>query len=204
MLLAAEKPIEPSIFHFDYPHTPKLLDQLYRLDCEAYGVHAVDRSILERWVAVCPEAITLILCDGEIAGAFGLLPVSERQIREFIAGTLREADFICLPDTEKNHRFWYWSGIVLAKKYRRSKSSPLRRLLSWGIDCWLKSDRIANNSYVLATACTSDGENLLKRFQFEQIRSAEEMIDEVPLFSRQILDPKKTRESLGELLNARS
>ncbi|MBC7515520.1 MAG: hypothetical protein H7237_03655 [Alkalinema sp. FL-bin-369] len=190
-------------FSFDYPHSPALLDQLYQLDCEAYGAHAVDRSILERWVKVCPESITLILADGEIAGAFGLLATSEEQTRKFIAGNLRESEFECLPGTIENHRFWYWSGVVLAKKYRLSRSSPLRKLLSWGIDCWLASDRLAKEAYVYSSPCTQEGQNLLDRFDFERIKSAEEMADSIPLYVRHIKNPHQTRGELRGLLNAK-
>jgi hypothetical protein len=196
--------LEQPKFSIDYPGTPSLLDQLYELDCEAYGKHAVDRSILERWVNECPASITLIM-DGEtIAGAFGLLAVSEGQIRKFIAGELKEADFECLPDDIENHRFWYWSGIVLAKKYRLCRSSPLRKLLSWGVDCWLTSDRLAEKACVYATGCTTEGENLLGRFKFEQIKSGEEMKDGVPLFVREIRGLEATRSEMRELLNAPS
>lgn len=191
-------------FSFDYPHSPALLDQLYQIDCEAYGAHAVDRSILESWVKVCPESITLIMDGDSIAGAFGLLAISEEQIRQFIAGNLRESEFKCLPDSIENHRFWYWSGIVLAKKYRLSRSSPLRKLLSWGIDCWLTSDRLAKDAYLYSSPCTQEGQNLLDRFEFEKIKSAEEMADDIPLYVREIKNPQQTREELRGLLNAKS
>ena len=194
-------PYPSTTFKFDYPNTPDLLDRLYALDCEAYGPHAVDRSILERWVNTCPESITLILADGEIAGAFGLLAISEEQIRQFIAGNLKEAEFNCLPGTIENHRFWYWSGIVLANKYRLSRSSPLRKLLSWGIDCWLTSDRLAQNAYVFSSPCSQEGQNLLNRFKFNQIKSAEEMADGIPLYVRQIVDPQQMRSELRRLVS---
>ena len=189
-------------FKFDYPNTADLLDRLYALDCEAYGSHAVDRSILERWVKVCPESITLILADGEIAGAFGLLAISEEQTRQFIAGKLKESEFECLPGTIENHRFWYWSGIVLANKYRLSRSSPLRKLLSWGIDCWLTSDRLAQDAYVYSSPCSQDGQNLLNRFKFEQIKSAAAMADGIPLYVKQIINPQEMRSELRGLLSA--
>jgi hypothetical protein len=191
-------------FSIDYPRSSSLLDQLYELDCEAYGKHAVDRSILERWVSQCPASITLIMDEGTIAGAFGLLAVSEEQVRQFIAGDLKEENFESLPDDVEDHRFWYWSGIVLAKKYRRSRLSPLRKLLSWGVDCWLTSDRLAEKAYVYATGCTIEGENLLERFKFEQIRTGKEMEDGVPLFVREIHGLEKTRSEMQELLNAPS
>ena len=194
-------PYPSTIFKFDYPNTPNLLDRLYELDCEAYGPHAVDRSILERWVDICPESITLILADGEIAGAFGLLAISEEQTRQFIAGKLKESEFECLPGTIENHRFWYWSGIVLANKYRLSRSSPLRKLLSWGIDCWLTSDRLAQKAFVYSSPCSQDGQNLLDRFKFEQIKSAAEMADGIPLYVRQIINPQEMRSELGGLLS---
>lgn len=204
MLTLNPIPFKQPKFSIDYPGSPSLLDQLYELDCEAYGKHAVDRSILERWVSQCPASITLIMDEGTIAGAFGLLAVSEEQVRKFIAGDLKEEDFESLPDDVENHRFWYWSGIVLAKKYRLSRLSPLRKLLSWGVDCWLTSDRLAEKAYVYATGCTTEGENLLERFKFEQIRTGKEMKDGVPLFVREIHGLEKTRSEMKELLNASS
>jgi hypothetical protein len=201
-MLITANPTDRPQYRFDYPHSPQLLDQLYAIDCEAYGAHSVDRSILESWVKICPESITLILDGESIAGAFGLLAVSEEQIRMFIAGELKESEFRCLPGTIENHRFWYWSGIVLPKKYRLTRHSPLRSLLSWGIDCWLTSGRLAHNAYVYASPCSQDGQNLLDRFQFEQIKSGAEMADGIPLSVREIKNPEQMRGDLRGLLSA--
>jgi hypothetical protein len=205
VLLQERRAAAGAAYTIDYPRTPELLDRLYEIDCEAYGSHAVDRSILERWVAQCPQTITLLMIDGEIIGAFGLLAVSEEQIRLFIAGKLEEKDFISLPEDVEGHRFWYWSGVVVVPEYRRSQMSPLRPLLARGIDAWLSSGRASEDAYVFACGCTKEGTGLLGRFRFEQIKSASEMADDAALYSRRISASLETnRAEIRELLGARS
>jgi hypothetical protein len=149
--------LDRPVYQVDYPRTPELLDLLYELDCEAYGRHAVDRSILERWVKQCPQSITLLLHEGKIAGAFGLLAISQEQTRQFIAGQISESDLNSLPEEIEAHPYWYWSGIVVAKEYRKSKKSPLRSLLMRGVDCWLSGDRVGGcaHVYVYALGCST-------------------------------------------------
>jgi hypothetical protein len=174
-----------AVFQLDYPRTPELLDKLYALDCEAYGRHAVDRSILARWVGQNPTAITLLMAGSDIAGAFGLLPLSEEQCRHFIAGQIGEKDLNCLPEEHVGGRFWYWSGLAMAPQYRKARKSPLKRLLMMGIDEWLMSDRRCHQeSHIYSLGCSTDGMNLLSRFQFEQILPAEVMLDDAALYHR--------------------
>lgn len=193
------------VYRIDYPHSPRLLDELYEVDCQAYGRHAVDRSILARWVEECPESITLMIVDDKIAGAFGLLAVSEEQIRLFIAGELSESKFISLPSNVREHRHWYWSGIVMIPQYQRHRTL-LKPLLSIGLDSWLSSPRVGHpKTMVYATGCTAEGVRLLDRFKFECIKSAEEMKDGSPLYARGVSSSlEKNRQEIRELLGARS
>lgn len=195
MVAVLDKPI----YQLDYPRSPILLDKLYELDCEAYGRHAVDRSILERWVGQNPRSITLLMEGEDIAGAFGFLALSEEQCRQFIAGNIGESELNCLPEDFEGAQFWYWSGLVIAKQYRKAKKSPLKKLLMMGIDEWLTTDRRNHSlSHVYSTGCTVDGINLLDRFGFEKIIDAEHMADGAPLFYRKVEGVQDGRQKLME------
>ncbi len=193
-------------YQIDYPRTAQLLDELYSVDCEAYGEFAVDRLILERWVKKCPQSITIMTVENRIAGAFGLLAVSEEQIRQFIAGNLLEENFSPLPERIKDHRFWYWSGVVLRPEFQWQARSLLRPLLARGLDSWLSSGRIGHpDTYLYATGCTEQGINLLDKFRFERIKEADEMLDGAPLYFRKISpDIEANRQEIREFLGARS
>lgn len=187
------------VYQLDYPRSSSLFAKLYDLDCEAYGRHAVDRSILERWVGQNPMAITLLMDGEDIAGAFGFLSISEQQCRHFIAGKIGEADLDCLPEDSTDSRFWYWSGLVVAKQYRKAKKSPLKKLLMMGIDEWLMSDRRCHaESHIYSLGCSVDGVNLLDRFKFERILEPEDMLDDAPLFHRVAGDVATGRRELKE------
>jgi hypothetical protein len=189
----------PRNFQLDYPRSPGLLDKLYDLDCEAYGRHAVDRSILERWVGQNPMSITLLMDGADIAGAFGFLALSEEQCRHFIGGKIGEADLNCLPENAIGCKFWYWSGLVVAPEYRKAKQSPLKRLLMLGIDEWLQSDRRDRElAHVYSLGCTVDGVNLLDRFAFERILEPEFLKDDAPLFYRAVRDKAAGQHDLLE------
>jgi hypothetical protein len=205
-MLLLDRVTPTQTYSIDYPRNDQLLDELYHVDCEAYGEFAVDRSILERWVKKCPQSITVMLVEGRIAGAFGLLAVSEEQIRKFIAGELPESQFSPLPERISKHRFWYWSGVVLRPEFQGQSRSLLRPLLVRGLDSWLSSQRIGHpDTYVYATGCTNEGRSLLDRFQFEQIKEADEMVDGAPLYVRKISpDIEQNRNEIRELLCARS
>jgi hypothetical protein len=189
--------IERPQFQLDYPRSPGLLDKLYDLDCQAYGRHAVDRNILERWVGQNPMAITLLMDGQDIAGAFGFLPLSEEQCRRFIGGEIGEADLDCLPEDTIGCKFWYWSGLVLAPQYRKVTKSPLKRLLMLGIDEWLVSRRRDHGlTHIYSLGCSTDGENLLDRFKFERIIEPEYMADDAPLYYRSARDTASGQRDL--------
>lgn len=206
MLLLQDRVTPSQTYSIDYPRNAELLDELYTVDCEAYGKFAVNRSILERWVKKCPQSITIITVEGRIAGAFGLLAVSEEQIRKFIAGKLSEEKFSPLSERITDHRFWYWSGVVLRPEFQRQARSLLRPLLVRGLDSWLSSSRIGHpDTYLYATGCTAEGKSLLDKFRFEKIKEADEMADGAPLYVRNIRpDIESNRSEIRELLSARS
>jgi hypothetical protein len=189
--------IERPQYQLDYPRSPRLLDKLYELDCQAYGRHAVKREVLERWVSQNPMAITILMDGQDIAGAFGFLPLSERQCRLFIGGQIGEADLDCLPEDSIGCKFWYWSGLVVAPQYRKVASSPLKRLLMLGIDEWLAAQRRDHQlTHVYSAGCSNDGEQLLERFKFEKIIEAEHMADDAPLYYRSVRDTVAGRNDL--------
>jgi hypothetical protein len=205
-------PIGDYTVDYSTPKTAELLDQLYGIDVEAYGSQAAPKAVLKQWVDANPQSIGL-MCDGPIiAGAYGLLPISQEQAREFVAGDVAETDLIPLGDDIENHQFWYWSGIVVRPEYRGAKRSVLRDLLMVGIGGWLASKAVGRDQplenkdgtasdrtkplYLYATGCTPQGQALIDRFQFEKIRDDAE----APLYVREIYNRKAALAQIGKLL----
>lgn len=195
------------IVEYRTPASPELLSQLYQIDVEAYGSQAAPKEVLKSWLEANPQSIGLI-CDGDaIAGAYGLLPITEEQTRKFIAGTISEIDLIPLGEDVTNHQFWYWSGIVVRPEYRGVKKSVLRDLLLVGIGGWLGSKAVGFDQpdkvkplYLYATGCTPQGQALIDRFQFEKIRDD----NEAPLFVREIPNRKQALLNIGRMLTNRA
>jgi hypothetical protein len=123
-----------------------------------------------------------------LSGAIGCWALDERTTRLFIEGTLPERSLSPLTheQLELGSEFWYVSGVLVDSALRNCLNSPLALLLGAGISSIIKSRKIRFPANIYALGYSPEGIRLLEKTGFEQIRSADEMIDRCPLYWKRL------------------
>lgn len=187
--MLATLPIQTTGFCTGYVEDIQQLSELWQLDANAYGDGNIEFETLNRWWQTYDSGLPIVSYRGEIIAAFGLWGISEKQTRLFLDGKLKEQELNPLPFGEKTP-YWYWSGIVIRPDFRTSLLSPLRLLLRCGVSSWLGTGNVSYKpkAYVYALGMSDQGISLLEGFDFEEIRSSDDMPDQFPLFVREFQD----------------
>jgi hypothetical protein len=187
-----------------YIESADQLRELWMIDADAYGDCSISFECFLNWWERYPYGNSVIFCDGTVIASIGLWPISAQQATAFIEGEIPEAQLVplTLQDCQKEPQHnWYASGIVLKNPLRGNlKNNPIKMLLERGVGEWFDSGHIAYPMRLLALAEYTEGENLLTRFNFMQIRTRNHMPDKCDLYSLQI----NTEEEAAHILKARN
>jgi len=166
------------------------LQQLHELDTIAYQEVGIDFLTFQQWWQTYDLGLRIALDGDRIVGAIGCWALDERTTRSFIGGALSEGKLLPMTHQqlcdERGSEFWYVSGVLIEAALRNCLNSPLRLLLSAGISGILSSGKVRYPANVYALGYSPEGIALLKRLGFEQIRSADEMIDSCPLYWKRL------------------
>jgi len=180
------------------------LRQLWQIDTEAYAECAIPFECFRRWWQRYPQGNTVVLDgNGLILASIGIWALMPEQFEQFTSGQIPESALlpVTLSRCEKTpQHYWYISGLLLRKEYRRRPTSPLEHLLKHAIPNWLSSPHVEYPIHVAAMAEYVDGDNLLENFGFTRKRHKEEMPDRCCLYQFTIC----SEEHAEEILRSRS
>lgn len=174
-------------YHVSGIKTLSQLQELWRIDAEAYGEANLDYSRYESLWLANKKGLFALYLGGQVIGGFGIWPVPEVWMRAFQSGRVREAD---LPTTTDEFtgkaptQHWYISGIVLALKYRGSYAAST--LLWESTLTWVVQSSLIYPVNLAAIAISDDGEKLLARYGFALLAPASQMIDGYSLYTRSL------------------
>lgn len=174
------------------------LKRLWQIDGEEYQDSNVPFESFLRWWRRYDLGLRIVTnSSAVIVGGVGIWPISESQIRTLIAGKLSESKLVptrCAALDSAPSQFWYVSGIFT--RHVEGLNTPLRRLLKTGVGSWANSHHIRYPLYCYALGYSEQGISLLNRFSFEQIKTAEETADRLPLYVREFKSIAELRSAL--------
>ena len=168
-----------------YIKTEKDLNDLSLLDHEYYGISNISYSKLYEWWANDKKAISIVYNNDILYGAFGIFPVTKKWINQFYNGRIGESS---LDSTTIKRAMsqecsdWYISGIVVRKT--RQRPFIVIRLLKEASICWILNSKLNYPINLWAAAFSEDGENLLRKFDFQLERTKKQMFDNFPLYKK--------------------
>lgn len=179
----------------DLVGTEAKLKQLWKIDNTQYPDANISFDAFSAWWRRYDLGLRVAVSkDGVITGGVGIWALAEADIRGLISGRLAENSLLPLTADELEQQpsqFWYFSGIFASPL--KSLNSPLRALLKTGVGSWCNSHHVRYPLYTYALGFSLDGIELLNRFGFEQIKSAAETADNMPLYVRTFASPAELR-----------
>jgi hypothetical protein len=159
--------------------------ELVKIDEEIFGDEAFSYKQRRELWNTYPDGSTIVIDENDgIIGSLGLWPLKKSTFLNIMNGKKsgkelthhslfkQRTDFTCAT--------WYLSGIILAKKYRKTEALPV--LITGAIQSWLSSGRLENPLTICAEVYSIDGENLLKKFGFSKYKEANETLGRMPIF----------------------
>jgi hypothetical protein len=161
------------------------LKELWLIDGEAYQECNLPFDVFEDWWRRYEIGMTQVRRNGELVASIGIFPLSPQQYEEFTTGVIAEADLkpVTLDQCEyEAQQYWYFSGVVLLPRLRGKKSAPLKLLLKVALWQWLTSRHIRYPARNCAMAYSSEGEQMVKRFQFGKLPESEHFPDKCPMY----------------------
>jgi hypothetical protein len=153
-----------------------------------FGATAFPVTQLADWHERYPLG-RMLLCDRDrVVGYISLWPITAEQATVFCAGTLSEKNLlpIVVEEVFRNPvQHWFISSMVIAPELRKPiKDNPIGMLLAMALNHWAESGQLQYPIDVFTAAFSAEGAALIKRFGFEQIRSAAETVDGEPIWQR--------------------
>lgn len=176
-----------SAYQFDLVENVDELKQLYGIDESAYDDSSISFEAFFRWWNAYDLGLKVVKVESGIVAALGLWGMSEESTRLFLSGRLREDELTPLETQSvaiRPTQYWYCSGLVSLQK--KTLDSPLRLILRGGIAAWVSTCHVRYPAQIYALGYSEDGIEMLTRFKFEAIRSADEMPDGCPLYWRSV------------------
>jgi hypothetical protein len=159
--------------------------KVYDIDCEAYGESNISADILRNWWKQYPQGIYIVKKSEEVIGAFGIFPLSVKSYNLLREGSITEKEIIINKNENKdklNKEYWYISGIVIIKKYRKKKA--ILYLLYISIEHWFRSLPKANNIVIGSIPISEEGLRLLVHYCFAEIKNAEDRKNHYPFYEK--------------------
>ena len=162
----------------------KELEEIWNIDCEAYGEANISKDILRKWWGTYPEGLYIVKKNGAVVGGFGIWPIAKDAYDNLKNGSIKELELTVLNKNLSKSNYWYISGIVIMKKYRRTKI--LWCMLYVIIKHWYET-QVKSNSVIIGSIPISDeGKDLLTRHGFFLSIIADERKNHFPFFEKTI------------------
>lgn len=180
--------------------TPAELEDLWKIDFEAYGEMSwTHQHFYECWSAY-PKGLKALFYGDYVVGAFGIWSVSRTWAEEIKKGKKKESEItpaMLRSVKAKPSFYWFITGIVLQAGLRNSKAIKL--LLKEGFRNWFETNQFVYPTEVLALAYSPEGQALLERFSFRRLQNATAMLDNAPLYTKKL----KTENELLDIFRGR-
>jgi len=162
------------------------LRELWKIDDENYGESSISFELFRSWWRAYPCGLYAIFDSQKIVGGLGLWPLKKKTFDEFVEGRRKESEItdrgICRVISHAVKDRWYFSGIVLTKRLRRSQA--VATLLETSLSNWIAQLGPTPCVNLAALAYTSEGENMLRRFGFSCYRERTQTLDRLPIYAR--------------------
>lgn len=197
----SSRPIKKQKFQFQPEHgtnpqtdfrpiqNPEELQDLYKIDAEAYGNASIPyETFLEWWSAHQLGLVGAFDENNKVQGAIGIWPVTKNWIKDLSSGRGKESNLNTKPIQEAGSQpteNWYISGIVVTPK-RRGRCMA-QGLIIETLRTWATKNKISWPASLWATAYSPQGEKLLARFGFNLHTPGNKMADGDPLYTRRYL-----------------
>ncbi len=164
--------------------TLERLEELWRIDSEAYGNCSLTLEEFSAWWRRYEFGSRNLISQGRIAASIGIYPLYPEQALLFSTGQMEESDLTPVTLTECEQcpvSDWYFSGIVVRNDLR-GWGSPLPMLLKLGIGYWLASGHVAYPLSAWAIAEYSAGARLLNFLGFSKFKDGSLLPDGYDLY----------------------
>jgi hypothetical protein len=150
------------------PSNLNLTRQAIRLAREEFGRNTISLSAYEPLRAKNPYVLVcLIGGDGDFLGYFDVFPLKKNFAELFLQGRVTEKDLthedIIAPREMRRSKYVYIAGLAVCSS-ERQVGQINASILIWGLLKYLDYFYGSSKTYVLASAATGDGENLLQSF----------------------------------------
>jgi len=163
------------------------IDNIVKLDREVFQTKdLVNEVVFKSWQKKNKRIFTVQFHKGEFSGYYALLPLKSGILKAFIDGDIREIDVRAediFDDVEMYNSEGLYLYSIVARKKGTKISSELVKQVSRTLDELIEN---GNLTKIFATAATPDGERLLKRLEFSQIRFREQRRDNHPLYEKKV------------------
>lgn len=191
--LAAQQEIlnmlESPRFIVGYPETLSQLEELHRIDCQAYN-HNLTLEEFSTWWNAYPQGSICLLVKGRIVASIGIYPLCANEADLFAAGKMAEGEL--KPLSTDSTSTWYVSGCVVVPEHQnRGLLRPLLRVGFGG----LLSRSLPERVRLLSLGETTLGKKILRRTGFHAIKPASEMPDGDELYER-VCSPGQLRQTI--------
>lgn len=162
------------------------LRTVWNIDVTEYGDMNVDFTLLHEWWRKFQHGHHIIRNGEEIIGGFGLWPLSKNSYRKLQRGSITEAGINILhPNKALGNKFWYLSGIILKPEYRKKRAAwhLIHRVMTHWRVTWV-ANTYGKTIAIGAIPISKDGLDMMTRFAFDLVHSAEQRNDHYPFYEK--------------------
>ena len=154
------------------------LEDLWRIDKEAYGEHSLEFEPFLEWWNAYPYGSRCLFLGGNIVASIGIYPLSQEQFNGFVNGEIAEGDLVPCLLNKSDH--WYFSGMVILPEYQNRGLA--RRLLRMGVGGWIRSGHLEYPAQVCGLAQTEAGRKALELMDFKRSKTGSKMPDGLSMY----------------------
>lgn len=175
-----------SDLHIQSLTTLEQLQQLWKIDKQAYVDCSLEFDEFAQWWTLYPLGSQCLMSGNDIVASIGIYPLLQDQWQAFCSGTLPESSLVPVSldrcEVSPQH-YWYASGIVVIEELRGWGASPLKTLLQYALSGWLSSSHVAYPLQLCAVAEYAIGAKILNHFGLVKQCDAAEMPNGCELYS---------------------
>ncbi len=153
-----------------------------------YGAEQESYTTNLQWWRSYPTGCLLLKDEDAIVGSFNLLPLSAEQYQLLVSGKIKERDLEALPlKKDEQCQYWHVLNIHLLEKYR--DGDTFRFLLDELEKIVEKSGNFPEQISVTGLILSPDGQKFFQRLGCQQLLTAEQTQDGLPLFAGALQKP---------------
>jgi len=156
----------------------------------------VGEDVFRAWQHKNNSVFTVIRTGKEVAGYYALLPLKSKALQGIINGTLREKEIkptdILGKEQERQIQELYLYSVAMDNRYSKATWLLIRHLEQY-LETLVTKGCL---TVVYAVAVTSEGEKLLKKLGFKNIKDANQRPDRHPLYSRNLSQVRENKSSI--------